>query len=96
MPEPLDFDQIARRLIALTDTLDSEGFAPGERDQQSFAALVAGMAEQLRQVWNARGAADLAALEPIIEKLGDTMHPDNARAFVTECLSDQPCRRFSL
>ena len=57
------------------------------RSPPAFAnELQARAAEQLRLVWNARGAADLAALEPIIEKLGDTMDPDNARVFVGDAL----------
>jgi len=49
MPEPPDFDQIARRLIATTTGVI-------ERE----------VVEQLRQVWNARGAADLEALDATI------------------------------
>jgi hypothetical protein len=66
-----DFDQIARRM---SDYLVDE-------DDITFVT------EQLRLVWNARGAADIVALEPIIEKLGDTMHPDNARVFVGDMIS---------
>lgn len=51
MPEIPDFDQLARRLIDGSDwsIIDSEH--------------ICAIAEQLRQVWNARGAADLSMLE---------------------------------
>lgn len=44
------------------------------------------IAAALVEVWNARGAADLVALEDVIGKLGDTMDPDNARVFVGDSL----------
>jgi hypothetical protein len=59
MPEPPDFEQIARRVVDLTDAKVREPFMPIEGDRV-VAALVAQIIEQLRQVWNARGAADLA------------------------------------
>jgi hypothetical protein len=56
MAEPPDFDQIAR-LLATLPHLDA-----------GTDVLAAGIAEQLRQVWNARGAADLKILAlPISE-----------------------------
>jgi hypothetical protein len=73
MPETPDFEKIARRLS------DAAGLS-------GDGAVTSEMAEQLRLVWNARGAADLTALEPIIGKLGDTMDPDNARVFVGDAL----------
>lgn len=48
MSEP-DFDQIARRIVKLRADLEDE----------DMAAMIA---EQLRQVWNARGAAGLTAI----------------------------------
>jgi hypothetical protein len=72
MPEPPDFDQIARNMLT---PIASER-------RPEIAGMIAEIAEQLRQTWNNRGAADLEALEPIIDKLGDTMDPDNARVFV--------------
>jgi hypothetical protein len=56
-----DFDQIARRLFALLD-LRAE-------DENTISAQVNVAAEQLRLVWNARGAADIAKLET--EMMGD-------------------------
>jgi hypothetical protein len=76
MPEFPNFDQIARQIIH-TVQMAIEG--AGRHPEPVIA-------EQLRQVWNARGAADLDALEPIIGKLGDTMDPDNARVFVGDAL----------
>jgi hypothetical protein len=46
MPEPLDFEQIAT--VVLTMTVK--------------AKLASRVADQLRQVWNARGAADVDAV----------------------------------
>jgi len=51
MPEP-DFDQIAARLFDAACHAEDDP-ATGEH----------AIAEQLRQVWNARGAADLAATD---------------------------------
>ena len=48
MPETPDFDQIARQLAL---------------DTGETLALVRKIVEQLRQVWNARGAADIAKLD---------------------------------
>jgi hypothetical protein len=76
MPETPDFEEIAQLIhfgaTGETLVLMDEDIAP--------------IVEQLRLVWNARGAADLTALEPIIGKLGDTMDPDNARVFVGDAL----------
>lgn len=52
MPEP-DFDQIARRLLGEPETI-----MPVRSMQDVRKEIV----EQLRQVWNARGAADLQLL----------------------------------
>jgi hypothetical protein len=57
MPEPPDFDQIARTIAATAcaayklESTDAE------------AAADAAIAEQLRLVWNARGAADTTKIE---------------------------------
>jgi len=48
MPEPPDFDQIARRIIDMADT---------EVSTLNGSIMVENIAEQLRQVWNARGEA---------------------------------------
>jgi hypothetical protein len=55
MPEPIDFKQIARTLV----TTWVQGWMP---DAQA-AVLTAQLAAQLRKVWNARGAADIARIE---------------------------------
>lgn len=53
MPEP-DFDQIAR---AIAGDMTAQSTRSVESDD------VAAIAEQLRLVWNARGAADIATIE---------------------------------
>jgi hypothetical protein len=54
MPEPPDFEQIAHHIVDVAYTDDGQ-----VRDVK--AALQAGIAEQVRLVWNARGAADRIA-----------------------------------
>jgi hypothetical protein len=66
MPEPIDFNQIARYVIAL---VDSQYFAPevyDHLDPKAIAALIGKVAKQLRLVWNARGMADLATILDLI------------------------------
>ena len=53
VPESPDFDQIANRILGRVQ------FRAGRID----AADITWTAEQLRQVWNARGAADIAKIE---------------------------------
>jgi len=55
VPDTPDFDQLARRLFALLD-LRAE-------DENTISAQVDVAAEQLRLVWNARGAADLETIK---------------------------------
>lgn len=58
-----DFDQIAQRLLEdLPDAFLTRG--------ASASSAVPGVAEQLRQVWNARGAADLDAIDSPFMGLG--------------------------
>jgi len=63
MPEPPDFEQIARRLIAhLPIPQGAEVAVPdGEASDEVAASIV----EQLRLVWNARGVADIAKIESL-------------------------------
>ena len=58
MPETPDFDRIARRLLVL----DHENRIGDALD--TFATEIA---DQLRQVWNARGAADCAKLDVMFD-----------------------------
>ena len=55
MPEPPDFEQLAQDLA---ETIR------GERTDRDMERR---LAEQLRQVWNARGAADIAKLEWVFD-----------------------------
>jgi hypothetical protein len=62
MPETPGFEEIARGLVdrRFEDTtlaLKPETYTPWRQ------ALVRAVADELRQVWNARGAADLTKLE---------------------------------
>lgn len=50
MPETTDFEAIARQITGRLGFIGSGG----------YAAMIA---EQLRLVWNARGAADIAAID---------------------------------
>ncbi len=52
MPEP-DFDQLADGMVLIVES----GISPGRR-----------LAEQLRQLWNARGAADERALKVELQR----------------------------
>lgn len=56
LPDSPDFDQIALRLLHdLPDAFLTRG--------ASASSAVPGVAEQLRLVWNARGAADIEAFK---------------------------------
>jgi len=60
MPETPDFDQIAR------DLLEGLGIDEGEHPLAGGwlrATRASQIAQQLRLIWNARGAADLALIE---------------------------------
>jgi hypothetical protein len=56
MPEPPDFEQIARDLL-----------------QNADGREISTVAESLRQVWNARGAADVDAIEDQIRRSNDVV-----------------------
>ena len=58
MPESPDFEQIARRTVG-----DNFGTSP------NYMAVA--VAEQLRLVWNARGAADIAKLAEVMDDYND-------------------------
>lgn len=63
MPEP-DFERIAERIALLTGAF-----------QAPLPRIMADLAEQLRQVWNARGAADIEKLEAELSSLmGETAY----------------------
>jgi hypothetical protein len=56
MPEPPDFEQIARSMITTIVTDDAS-------HRLAIEGALADFAEQLRLVWNARGAADITQIE---------------------------------
>jgi len=62
MPDSPDFDQIAR------DAIDRWG---GDEAPIQRALIVEDIAVQLRQVWNARGAADGQALKAELQRVLD-------------------------
>lgn len=67
MPEPPDFEQVAREIAEVGHAeLDNWGAPP------DLSAIV----EQLRKVWNARGAADVERIVREIEgwQDGDEIH----------------------
>lgn len=72
VPETPDFDQIARNMITPIEGDDDER-------RQLKAKVVADIAEQLRLVWNARGAADIALLEATVVELFERPSPSMAK-----------------
>jgi hypothetical protein len=67
MPETPDFAQIAHHIVDVAYTDD------GQTVRDVKAVLRAAIAEQLRLVWNARGAADLATIETELTALMGSM-----------------------
>jgi len=87
MPEPPDFDQIADTIATRVESHISDLDPERETDDDAVrATVIRQIAEQLRHVWNARGAADLEEMGPIIAKLADAMDPDHAREFVVDTI----------
>lgn len=62
MPEPPDFDQIARGIVDEVDSHVRESFIP-IADDPVREMVIRKIAAQLLELWNARGAADLATLD---------------------------------
>lgn len=69
-----DFEQIARRIAAETGVGRLE-----EWDSDDPSRVEAAIAEQLRQIWNARGAADLKEFDAAIatQLQADASHQTN-------------------
>lgn len=63
MPESPDFASIARHAVNVV--IEELGFNTGD-DDPIVAAIAAAIGQELRLVWNARGAADIAKLEATI------------------------------
>lgn len=80
MPEP-NFEQIARRIVD-QNMIDWGTARPGRvvhvhlGDYCAECSTVAAIVVQLRQVWNARGAADLAAVRDAPAFDGNTVTTD--------------------
>ena len=66
-PEIPDFDQMAEQLVASVESHVREPFIPIE-DDPVRETVIRQIGEQLRQVWNARGAADLEAVIADVEQ----------------------------
>ena len=64
MPPTPDFDQLARRVVDETGVGRLDEWDADDPDR-----VVRAIAEQLRLVWNARGAADLAKIETELSTL---------------------------
>jgi hypothetical protein len=68
VPDTPDFEQIARRVVDAVDSHVHDSVIPIKSDPVR-ETVVRQVAEQLRQVWNARGAADIARLETELSSL---------------------------
>lgn len=79
-----DFTAIAERTLC-------DAVIVGRTNRTDALTIAENIAEQLRLMWNARGAADLADMGPIIAKLADTMDPDNAKEFVADTIRSLDC-----
>lgn len=64
MPESPDFEAIARRIV------EAAASAVGTDNHEALADQIHEAAEQLRLVWNARGAVDVAKLDAELAALG--------------------------
>lgn len=64
MPETPDFDQIALRIVETL--LERAGQDLVRPDPKSKARAQIDVAEQLRLMWNSRGAADLAKIDAVL------------------------------
>jgi hypothetical protein len=85
MPETPDFEQIAERIID-----ESTDHAIGE--VMPFT-LEDAIAEQLRRIWNARGAADIAKLHamwPFVENIDVALRSLDVTSDLSEVASTTP------
>ena len=62
MRQTPDFDEIALRILMTVDHVVSNPDSAPE-------SVTTAIAEDLRQVWNARGAADIATLDAVLPNL---------------------------
>jgi hypothetical protein len=70
--EPPDFEQIARESWQGNPTgFVQMGHHEGHKQDVIFVPSQESIAEKLREVWNARGAADLQAIEAALDFAGD-------------------------
>jgi hypothetical protein len=56
MPETIDFNRVARRIMA-------ESMPTGDSLDSDIEDAIEALVDELRKIWNARGAADLATIE---------------------------------
>lgn len=71
---PPDFDQLARSIVDRVESHIREPFIPGE-DDPVRETVIKQIAAQLRQVWNARGAADITAVDTKFGEVWATVGP---------------------
>jgi hypothetical protein len=70
MPEPPDFDQIARH--AIDASAPDLAWDATDLGDEVWIGIEANIVAALTQVWNARGAADRAALADVIAEMEKT------------------------
>lgn len=85
MPEIPDFNQIAR---TLADALD-EDFTMARADR-----IYAKVAEQLRLVWNARGAADTATLDATLRTDATNLARVSVGTLLTDMWRENVCAQL--
>lgn len=86
MAETPDFESIARGLIAgLPIPQGAEVAVHG----CAVAEVVASIVKQLREVWNARGAADLKAVEDRLATLTGWITSEPYRQHLAEAIKEQ-------
>jgi len=72
LPETPDFDQIARQMFTFPQD-DGTGTIGVIINKAFWEARRVAVATHLRLIWNARGAADLTALDEVAHTNGDAV-----------------------
>jgi len=86
MPEPPDFDQIAQRLIKLGGWDEEDDHPQDDLHRQAIAIQLAAVVEEVRQVWNARGAADAKAVDERLATLAGWVTSEPYRQHLREAI----------